>query len=121
MKVANKPAKMKFSSHKYTTSYVNSRNPKYYYGYLILKDSNQMHAVCLDTYPPISYMTDVSRDIQRLCHGVNKFFGENRVSDFKCFGPSPSQKNISWPELHILIIKLLKCNEFFSPCGSHSG
>ena len=38
-----------------------------------------MHAVCLDTYPPISYMTDVSRDIQRLCHAVNSFFDENKA------------------------------------------
>jgi diphosphomevalonate decarboxylase len=30
-----------------------------------------MHAVCLDTYPPISYMTDISHDIQRLVHALN--------------------------------------------------
>jgi diphosphomevalonate decarboxylase len=33
---------------------------------LTMQDSNQFHAVCLDTYPPISYLTDVSRAIIHL-------------------------------------------------------
>ncbi len=55
---------------------------------LTMKDSNQLHAVCLDTYPPISYMTDVSRDIQRLCHAINAFYGENRVAYTFDAGPN---------------------------------
>ena len=38
-----------------------------------------MHACCLDTYPPISYMQDTSHDIQRLVHALNQFYGENKV------------------------------------------
>lgn len=31
------------------------------FGKLTMQDSNQFHATCLDTYPPIFYMNDVSR------------------------------------------------------------
>ena len=55
---------------------------------LTMKDSNQLHAICLDTYPPISYMVDVSRDVQRLCHAINAFYGENRVAYTFDAGPN---------------------------------
>ncbi|KAJ2709186.1 diphosphomevalonate decarboxylase, partial [Coemansia spiralis] len=38
---------------------------------LTMQDSNQFHAVCLDTYPPISYMNDTSRAIVALVHAFN--------------------------------------------------
>ncbi|OMJ20341.1 Diphosphomevalonate decarboxylase [Smittium culicis] len=38
---------------------------------LTMQDSNQFHAVCLDTYPPIFYLNDVSRGIIRLVHLFN--------------------------------------------------
>lgn len=37
-----------------------------------MRDSNQLHAVCLDTFPPISYMNSVSFDVISL---INKFNG----------------------------------------------
>merc|ERR1712004_424138 len=55
---------------------------------LTMKDSNNMHAVCLDTYPPISYMTDTSRDICRLVHAINEFYGENKVTYTFDAGPN---------------------------------
>lgn len=45
-----------------------------------MKDSNQFHAVCLDTYPPCVYMTDVSHRIAAIVHGYNKNAGETCVS-----------------------------------------
>lgn len=31
------------------------------FGKITMQDSNQFHATCLDTYPPIFYMNDISR------------------------------------------------------------
>jgi diphosphomevalonate decarboxylase len=41
---------------------------------LTMKDSNQFHAICLDTFPPIFYMNDVSRAIVRVVTAYNSFF-----------------------------------------------
>lgn len=46
---------------------------------LTMKDSNQMHAVCLDTYPPISYMNDTSRAIVQMVHDYNAFKGQTKA------------------------------------------
>lgn len=38
---------------------------------LTMRDSNQFHAVCLDSYPPIFYMNDISRAVVRLVEHIN--------------------------------------------------
>ena len=38
---------------------------------LTIKDSNSFHATCLDTYPPIKYMNDVSHAIAQAIHALN--------------------------------------------------
>lgn len=45
------------------------------FGVLTMKDSNQFHATCLDTYPPIFYMNDTSKAIIRLVHIINAHYG----------------------------------------------
>ena len=45
--------------------------------YNIMKDSNNMHATMLDTWPPIMYLTDVSREIIYSVHELNTAAGEN--------------------------------------------
>lgn len=50
------------------------------FGELTMKDSNQFHAVCLDTYPPCVYMNDVSHSVVDLIHRYNNDAGEVRVS-----------------------------------------
>jgi diphosphomevalonate decarboxylase len=42
---------------------------------LTMADSNQFHAACLDTFPPIFYMNDVSRRIIGLVHRINDAVG----------------------------------------------
>jgi len=46
------------------------------FGTITMKDSNQFHATCLDTYPPIFYMNDTSHDVIQLCHVINKHYGK---------------------------------------------
>ena len=46
------------------------------FGRITMQDSNQFHAVCLDTYPPIFYMNDVSKSIIRLATALNAFMGK---------------------------------------------
>lgn len=38
----------------------------------LLQDSNQFHAVCLDTYPPICYLNDTSKQIIQLVTRYNE-------------------------------------------------
>ena len=45
------------------------------FGRLTMMDSNQFHAVCMDTYPPIFYMNDTSKAIIHLVHMINRHFG----------------------------------------------
>lgn len=54
-----------------------------------MQDSNQFHAVALDTYPPCVYMNDVSHSIVGLVHLINKLAGRTLVKLIailkKCF------------------------------------
>lgn len=45
------------------------------FGQLTMKDSNQFHATCLDTFPPISYLSDTSQRVIRLVHRFNAHHG----------------------------------------------
>lgn len=48
---------------------------------LTMKDSNQFHASCLDTYPPIFYLSSVSQQVIHLVHRYNRHYGETRVRE----------------------------------------
>lgn len=41
-----------------------------------MRDSNGFHATCLDSWPPIFYMNDVSRAAVRLVHDINRAVGQ---------------------------------------------
>lgn len=49
------------------------------FGELTMQDSNQFHATCLDTFPPIFYLNDVSRAIIALVHRYNAHHGRTKV------------------------------------------
>jgi diphosphomevalonate decarboxylase len=49
---------------------------------ITMKDSNQFHAVCLDTYPPAVYLNDVSHSIIRFIHQYNAACGQPKVRNF---------------------------------------
>jgi len=47
------------------------------------QDSNQFHATCLDTYPPIFYMNDVSKRIIGLVHAANDAAGRTVAGEWR--------------------------------------
>jgi len=57
--------------HAIEQAYLNRNFPTF--GKLTMQDSNQFHATCLDTFPPIFYMNDISRSIIRCVHQFNTF------------------------------------------------
>ncbi|XP_054626594.1 diphosphomevalonate decarboxylase [Dunckerocampus dactyliophorus] len=55
---------------------------------LTMKDSNQFHATCLDTYPPIFYLNSVSHRVINMVHRYNQHYGETRVAYTFDAGPN---------------------------------
>lgn len=56
---------------------------------ITMRDSNTFHAVCLDSWPPISYMNDVSRAAVRLVHDLNRVAGRTVAAYTFDAGPNP--------------------------------
>jgi diphosphomevalonate decarboxylase len=55
---------------------------------LTMQDSNQFHAICLDTLPPICYLNDTSRNIIQLVTDYNRNIGEIRCAYTFDAGPN---------------------------------
>lgn len=55
---------------------------------ITMQESNQLHAICLDTYPPIHYMNSASWDIVTLVHRYNRFYGTNKLAYSFDAGPN---------------------------------
>ena len=81
------------------------------FGELTMKDSNQFHATCLDTFPPIFYMNDVSRQIIRLVHAYNAHHGSIRAAYTFDAGPNAVIYTLEPYQAEILALLLL----FFPP------
>ncbi|NXN68145.1 MVD1 decarboxylase, partial [Himantopus himantopus] len=58
------------------------------FGQLTMQDSNQFHATCLDTFPPIFYLNDLSRQIIALAHRFNAHHGRTKVAYTFDAGPN---------------------------------
>lgn len=43
--------------------------------YLTMRDSNQLHGICIDSYPPIIYHNDASKEIMYAIHRLNELEG----------------------------------------------
>ena len=57
---------------------------------ITMQDSNQFHAICLDTYPPIFYMNDVSRNIVRVVTAYNAYYGMHKLRAAYTFDAGPN-------------------------------
>ncbi|KAK2085687.1 hypothetical protein P7K49_036987 [Saguinus oedipus] len=55
---------------------------------LTMQDSNQFHATCLDTFPPISYLSHISWRIIHLVHRFNAHHGDTKVAYTFDAGPN---------------------------------
>lgn len=55
---------------------------------ITMKDSNQFHAVALDTFPPCIYMNDVSHSIAEFVHKYNEHAGDTKVAYTFDAGPN---------------------------------
>lgn len=44
-----------------------------------MQDSNQFHAVCLDTFPPLFYMNSTSQAVIELVHRYNQICQQVKV------------------------------------------
>lgn len=58
------------------------------FGKVTMQDSNQFHATCLDTFPPIFYLNEVSRKIIHLVHAYNAHVG--RIQAAYTFDAGPN-------------------------------
>ncbi|NWU75207.1 MVD1 decarboxylase, partial [Onychorhynchus coronatus] len=58
------------------------------FGQLAMRDSNQFHATCLDTFPPIFYLSDLSRHIIALAHRYNAHHRHTKVAYTFDAGPN---------------------------------
>lgn len=57
---------------------------------LSMQDSNQFHAVCLDTYPPCVYLNDVSHAVINAVHNYNAAWGDDHTRVGYTFDAGPN-------------------------------
>jgi diphosphomevalonate decarboxylase len=84
------------------------------FGQLTMQDSNQFHATCLDTYPPIFYMNDVSRDVINFVHRYNSAMG--KITAAYTFDAGPNA--VIWVEKENTQFLLSCLRLAFSPKGN---
>jgi diphosphomevalonate decarboxylase len=73
-------------------------------GEAIMRDSNDMHAIMLDTYPPIIYLTDASRDIIYGIHELNK----DGIIAAYTFDAGPNAHIITTVKSRKMVLEVLK-------------
>jgi diphosphomevalonate decarboxylase len=58
---------------------------------IVMMDSSQFHAVCMDTYPPVIYLNEQSKHLIDLVHAYNKADGNETIKVAYTFdaGPNP--------------------------------
>ncbi|KAI8641846.1 diphosphomevalonate decarboxylase [Parasitella parasitica] len=74
---------------------------------LTMRDSNQFHAVCLDTYPPIFYLNDTSRAIIQLIHEYNATSPDGKLKAAYTYDAGPNAVIYAPKENMAEIIKLI--------------
>ncbi|KAK6036776.1 GHMP kinase protein [Cooperia oncophora] len=57
------------------------------FGRIVMADSNQLHAVCMDSFPPLKYLSDASWHVIRT---VNEFNAESGIRAAYTFDAGPN-------------------------------
>ncbi|TGZ74367.1 hypothetical protein CRM22_000982 [Opisthorchis felineus] len=74
---------------------------------ITMQESNQLHAVCLDTWPPCVFLTDVSLKLMNWVHVLNRCCGRTVVAYTFDAGPNAflfaEESNVSFL-LHLLVL-----------------
>lgn len=86
------------------------------FGKLTMQDSNQFHACCLDTYPPVFYMNDTSRRIIQLCHKINNTSKDRHLKVAYTFDAGPNAVLYTLDEHVPFVMRIL--GEHFAPPGA---
>ena len=55
---------------------------------ICMKESNQLHAICRDTFPPLDYLNEVSQNVISLVHAYNRNYPSCRVAYTYDAGPN---------------------------------
>nr|XP_026693140.1 diphosphomevalonate decarboxylase [Ciona intestinalis] len=55
---------------------------------ICMKESNQLHAICMDTFPPLRYLNNVSEKIMNFVYSYNERCGSTRVAYTFDAGPN---------------------------------
>lgn len=84
------------------------------FGKITMMDSNQFHACCLDTYPPIFYMNDVSKNIVQIITRYNEWAGTIRAAYTFDAGPNAVIYTLEKYQLELLALLL----KYFPPQDS---
>lgn len=58
------------------------------FAHITMQDSNQFHAICLDTFPPLFYLNDTSRQVIKICSVINDHYGSNKLAYTFDAGPN---------------------------------
>ncbi|EIM19857.1 Diphosphomevalonate decarboxylase [Wallemia mellicola CBS 633.66] len=79
---------------------------------ITMMDSNSFHASCLDTHPPIFYLTDVSRAIINVVHALNNAMGRHVAA--YTFDAGPNAVLYVQRKDKELVLSII--NSLFGPC-----
>lgn len=76
------------------------------FGILTMRDSNNMHAVMLDTYPPMIYLNDISKNIISAVTDLNK--QEGKIVAAYTFDAGPNAHIITLENYESKVMSVLK-------------
>merc|ERR1719163_2411050 len=85
---------------------------------LTMQDSNQFHATCLDTYPPIFYLNEVSHKVIAVVHAFNEYHGAVKAAYTFDAGPNAV---VFMQQEHLSQFLALVLHVFPPPADASSG